>query len=329
MKFSIAFHAVALDVEGDAPEWVHLIPAGEFSGRDGRGPYALDAGQVAAAFARRGIPLVIDYEHQTYAAPDNGQPAPAAGWVTALDTREDGLWGRVEWTQPAAGMIAAREYRYLSPVFSHDAESGRITELLGAGLTNQPNLFLTALNRRATLSINREGAMMEDILERLRYLFNLPTLADEAAIVAELDRLRARLAAPEIVTAKERLGVAADARLPPVIDALATHRFAEPGAEGFVPRSEYERLAAELYKVREAEETRRVDAEVQAALAAHKIAPANVEWARAEARAGRLAGFVASAPAILETHATSGNGARPDKSTPNPLLADAERRAAK
>ena len=129
------------------PEWVELIPAGEFSGRDGRGPYTLDPAAVQSAFADWGMPLAIDYEHQAFNAAENGQPAPAAGWINALDVRAGALWGQVEWTERAAGHVTAREYRFLSPVFDHDKQ-GRVLRLLGAGLTNNPNLYLTALNRR-------------------------------------------------------------------------------------------------------------------------------------------------------------------------------------
>lgn len=63
--------------------------------------------------------MVIDYEHQTDHTSENGQPAPAAGWIRELDVRGGALWGRVEWTAKAAASIAAREYRYISPTFRH------------------------------------------------------------------------------------------------------------------------------------------------------------------------------------------------------------------
>ncbi|MCX8017648.1 MAG: phage protease, partial [Rhodocyclaceae bacterium] len=66
-----ATHTIALELPADAagdgqplaPEWVQLIPAGEFTGRDGRGPYTLDAAAVLAAFERGGIDLPNN--HQT------------------------------------------------------------------------------------------------------------------------------------------------------------------------------------------------------------------------------------------------------------------------
>lgn len=142
-----ACHAFAssLSPEGDAsaapPEWVMLIPAGTFSGRDGRGPYRLDVEAVLKAFEAGGIDLPIDYEHQTLTASDRQGPVPVAGWIKELQAREGALWGRVQWTPKAAELIAAREYRFLSPVFRHD-RTGRILALEGAGLTHYPNLDL-------------------------------------------------------------------------------------------------------------------------------------------------------------------------------------------
>ena len=51
-----------------APEWIMVIPAGQFSGRDGRGPFKLSNPQkvldaTAKADMKAGLPL--DYDHAT------------------------------------------------------------------------------------------------------------------------------------------------------------------------------------------------------------------------------------------------------------------------
>ncbi|MCK5295245.1 MAG: hypothetical protein KAJ75_00015, partial [Alphaproteobacteria bacterium] len=49
-------------------EWVHLLPSGTFSGRDGRGPYVLNSSEDVIAKSSRiagNSDLVVDYEHQT------------------------------------------------------------------------------------------------------------------------------------------------------------------------------------------------------------------------------------------------------------------------
>lgn len=105
-----------------------------------KGTFVLDSKGLAAimaAFADHGVDLAIDYEHQTFAAAENGKPAPAAGWFTP-EARADGLWAtNVRWTDVAAEMLRRKEYRYFSPTFNVD-EDNRITRLLPLALTNFP-----------------------------------------------------------------------------------------------------------------------------------------------------------------------------------------------
>lgn len=137
---------------GPAPGRIQLFPAGEFSARDGR-PGTLKgvkakawtltfetAAAVIARWQQRETPLVVDYEHQTINAAENGKPAPAAGWIESLEAGPDGLYATVKWTDAARAFIQADEYRYISPVFSFDPETGAVLELKSAALTNYPAL---------------------------------------------------------------------------------------------------------------------------------------------------------------------------------------------
>lgn len=100
-----------------APAWIELFPAGpRIDARDGRTFYANTAAVLAAFQANRG-PLPIDYEHGQDLLAARGEAAPAAGWIVAVEDRNGAVWGQVEWTARAAQMIAAREYRFLSPAF--------------------------------------------------------------------------------------------------------------------------------------------------------------------------------------------------------------------
>lgn len=273
-----AWHAVSMpllpdgaDAPPSPPEWVHLVPAGAFSGRDGRGPYTLDAAAVLAAFEQSGIDLPIDYEHQTLEASDKAGPVPAAGWIKALEARDDGLWGRVEWTPRAAELIAAREYRFLSPVFRHD-KTGRVLAMEGAGLVHYPNLDLEPVAHQ------KGDDMNEELLERLRFLLNLPTLSTPEEVVAELEKLIQRLSAAE---------AAAQAR--------------QPDPAKWVPMSQHQAVAEELARLQAAVAAEKAEAAVSAAMSAGKIAPAMKDWARSYATkdpAG-FGAFVEKAPAIL------------------------------
>lgn len=82
---------------------------------------------------------MIDYEHQTLNKEKNGQPAPAAGWIHALQWAEGkGLYALAELTEQARARIKAGEYRYFSPVIQYSAKTGEITKLLMGALTNSP-----------------------------------------------------------------------------------------------------------------------------------------------------------------------------------------------
>jgi phage I-like protein len=138
MNHQTASHAVQIPEGANVPEWIQIIPAGKFSGRDGRGPYVTDATSILDWFRKWGRELVIDYEHPEIR---HGQPVPGAGWIRALESRADGIYAKDEWTERARQMINAREYRYVSLVFEYDQRTGRIVRVRSAGLTNQPNLF--------------------------------------------------------------------------------------------------------------------------------------------------------------------------------------------
>jgi phage I-like protein len=151
------------------PTEIRLLPAGAFSATDGRpgasakgGTWKLDAAlalAVIAGVAATSVDIVIDYEHQSLLTKENGQPAPAAGWLKKLEWREGaaadggGLWATdVSWTPPALAKLTNAEYRYLSPVFVFDDE-GRVLALDSVALTNKPALdTLNPLVSRAALS---------------------------------------------------------------------------------------------------------------------------------------------------------------------------------
>jgi len=208
--------SVELAAGDDKPapaQWVQVLPIGRAFGRDGRGPYVLAAEDVPAVIeaTRRyagKVQLPIDYEHAIDVAP-KGTRTPAAGWITALQQRPDGLYARVEWTPTALQHLKAREYRYLSPVFHHDAD-GRVVRLLRAALTQKPNLDLKAV-------ANMEGAMDEPLAE-LRRLLELP---EDAGIEATLEKVRVL---------------------------LESRQSAEPDPTRYVPIGEFERVVADLHR---------------------------------------------------------------------------------
>ena len=183
------------DAAAAAPEWIELLPAGVFYGRDGRGPFRLDdpAAVIASTIAlQMNAGLPIDYDHATDFGAPEGRPAPAAGWIRELEVRGGAVWGRVEWTARAASSIVAREYRYVSPVFQFDPKDGVVTRLLRAGLTNNPNLHLTAIAASLTAAATKRRTNTWNFqAQELRELLNLEGDATVAEVVAKVRELRA------------------------------------------------------------------------------------------------------------------------------------------
>lgn len=151
----IALHAFDLTSAAatPAPEWVHLLPAtsGRIETDDKRGPYHVtDADALIAASFAGASRLPIDENHATDLAAPKGLPAPARGWITELQAREDGVWGKVEWTDEGEALVTTRAYRGISPVvLLNPQDKQQIRGIARASLVNRPNLRgLTALHQQ-------------------------------------------------------------------------------------------------------------------------------------------------------------------------------------
>lgn len=134
----------------EVPDWIHLLPADvDIRTADSRGPYRVtDTAALIAATA--GMKLPIDENHAIDLAGPRGEPAPARGYIVEMQSRADGIWGRVEWTGAGRALMADKAYLGLSPVIIHD-KAKRIIAIARASLTNRPNLQgLTALHSQET-----------------------------------------------------------------------------------------------------------------------------------------------------------------------------------
>ncbi|MDX7855652.1 phage protease [Aeromonas caviae] len=131
--------------------WYQLLPVGPFKARDGR-PFDVPGGHwqldktIASTLINRakalGQDILIDYDHQTLNVEKTGKEAPAAGWYNGdeIEWREgQGLFIKPRWTERAAALVAAKEYRFLSAVFPYDAQ-GHPLELRMTAITNDPGV---------------------------------------------------------------------------------------------------------------------------------------------------------------------------------------------
>ncbi len=328
-----AAHAAVLPAEGsDGAAWIMLLPLGRFSGRDGRGPY--DAGDkvhldgvIRATLQRAGsTEIVVDYDHQTMfsAVPGVGGRAPAAGWIKEFEIRDDGLWGRVEWTEAAAQAIRAGEYRYISPVYLH-TQAGKVTRLISAALTNVPNLDLAAVAARADLTTQEEP------MDKIALALGLAQGAGEDAILTAINAVLTSTSAiavalgldnaakPEAIAAQatafrsdvERVataaGLQASAKTEDVVTAIQSARAGSVDPAKFVPIEQVTAMQADIKALQEKLTGNEADDAVNAAIRDGKLAPALKEWGLSLHRtdAAKFKAFVDNAPSLTAAQRTA------------------------
>lgn len=168
------------------PEWVKLAPRGKFTARDGR-VFDVDPELLAARFEKDGVDLPIDIDHATVKKAMFGEAAPAVGWVSKLEARADGLYGKVEWLAAGLEVLAARTHRYISPTLKHD-ENGKAYWLHSAALVAAPAAAMAAV-ASADLSTHEDPKMLKAIAAAL----GLSEDASEASCLSAVTNLKARV----------------------------------------------------------------------------------------------------------------------------------------
>lgn len=271
-----------LPSDGSVPELIELLQSGErIVGRDGREWVNDDPQAVIESLNARGVDLVIDFEHATELKSPNGDQAPAAGWVSGFELRENGsIWGRVEWTPRGTAAVANREYRYLSPVLIYESKSRRVRSLSSIGLVNKPNLSNKALNSQQ----QHEQMEVDPMLKKILLKLGLAETATEEQALNALGTLQTDLQ-------------------------TARNRAETPSLDKYVPRADYDQVVSRASNAEQAlnEKTKAdletaINAEVDAAVKAGKVTPATKDYhvanCRQEGGLESFKKFVAAAPAI-------------------------------
>jgi phage I-like protein len=98
--------------DGKLPDQIQIMPIGEWD----TVPYgkltisANDISEMVEHFnkgVRAGVPIDVDHDGKA-----------AAGWVTSLVAKEDGLWANVEWTPLGTKLLGEKQYKFFSPEFN-------------------------------------------------------------------------------------------------------------------------------------------------------------------------------------------------------------------
>ena len=188
--------------------WIMLLPMGKFPGtlrtyaggeetREGIDQVfdqqAIEA--IAASWNARksemgaNFPgMLVDYDHFSH---DEDKPTGAAGWIEAVEIRQDGLWGLPRWSQDGRAKLEGGMYRLVSPVLSGFERVGeengkkvlRPTVLERLALTNDPQLRgMPPVSNRAGTT-NDKTTM--DHKKLLLQLLGLPDTATDAEITGD------------------------------------------------------------------------------------------------------------------------------------------------
>jgi hypothetical protein len=136
-------------------DWLQLSPYGDFP--HARGLQRVDRAAAETLVAQfnsfrgrlgrlfGGVPFYIGHPD----VPNASEIADrkAYGWVNQLETREDGLYGQVKWSDAGLDLLKNAHFKYLSPYWEAreiGTENGRRVyqpvALVSVGLTNQPNI---------------------------------------------------------------------------------------------------------------------------------------------------------------------------------------------
>jgi phage I-like protein len=317
-------------VAQSADGWVQLTPAGAFKPRDHR-PMTVAHWYIDGAIAARVIerfralttPPVFDYEHQTLNTEENGQPAPAAGFIVDLQWREGaGLYAKVDWNARAKAFIDSGEYRYVSPVFSHDKRTGEVLEIHMGALTNDPAIDgMERISLRAAARFSHEESSEMNLTQLLISLLALAAGATEEQIVAAVRQLKttADNATTELAALKAKQLQPDPALFVPIAahNAVATElavlKAQGPDPATHAPIAVVESLKADIAALKAKQTAGEVDQLIADGVANGKLVQAQVDWAKSLGNAdiAQLRAYLEKTPAIAALRGSQTQGKPP------------------
>lgn len=219
--------------EMPADGWHQLMPLGEFpimvndNGKPKKLIQVIDKAAMESMVnrfrqeaAQPNFPgILIDYDHFSH---DADKSSEAAGWITDLQNRADGLWAKVKWSDSGEAAVKGGRYRFPSPVWSpddcQDLGNSRLRpmRLDRVGLTNDPNLKgLVPLSNRRDDAAATQTKTKENMNPKILALLGLAADADENAAIEAINALKNRVSKEDHDELKNRH----DALLASLVDA--------------------------------------------------------------------------------------------------------------
>lgn len=134
--------AIEPSTDGKLPTEFRIFVAGWNDTSKGRFLFDSEAAaSVMASYKEHGVDLMIDLEHQSLddETPEEPTARDARGWCK-LALKDDGsLWAvDVTWTPDGTARLKAKSQRYISPAFTSDRETRRVTGMVNVAITGMP-----------------------------------------------------------------------------------------------------------------------------------------------------------------------------------------------
>jgi phage I-like protein len=193
---------------GDAPaipEKIHLIPIGQWE-HDLYGPIIINNSDIREfiqnfnAGVRKGVFITAGHE--------GFQELPAVGWIKEVESRDDGLWGTVDWNSTGEKSLSEKEFKFFSPELCRDYEDPQTHQyyrnvLTGGALTKSPyfkELQGIVFSDKNIKSLNKKIIMTKTLAEVLELEADKLTAEDKEVLEANKGELTAEQAAKYGIT---------------------------------------------------------------------------------------------------------------------------------
>lgn len=292
-------YALTNDI-GQCPEEVKILPVGTVNSE--KGDFIVDHEsykEMKAEMQRRGIDIVIDYEHQTL----KDVQAPAGGWVKDLIYTPEAIVAKVEWTPKAKEYLKNKEYRYLSPVVLIRKSDSKAVVLHSLALTNTPaiNGMFAIVNSVNFYTYNTPTGGKEMDLQRIKELLGLPAETPEEDVMNALVKVLEKVKdAPDPKTEEDK-EVVANSVILGLLELPADSKTEDVTTKIMALKAGASQRDQEMKETLERLKQKEADDAVMMALKAGKITAAQKDWAKEYALKDRKGfdSFVEKAPAVV------------------------------
>ncbi len=292
-------YALTNDI-GQCPEEVKILPVGTVNSE--KGDFIVDQEsykEMKAEMQRRGIDIVIDYEHQTL----KDVQAPAGGWVKDLIYTPEAIVAKVEWTPKAKEYLKNKEYRYLSPVVLTRKSDSKAVVLHSLALTNTPaiNGMFAIVNSVNFYTYNTPTGGKEMDLQRIKELLGLPAETPEEDVMNALVKVLEKVKDAPDSKPEEDKEVVANSVILGLLELPADSKTEDVTTKIMALKAGVSRQNQEIQETMERLRQRDADDAVMMALKAGKITAAQKDWAKEYALKDRKGfdSFVEKAPAVV------------------------------